>query len=157
MHLEPECSPSRLRRAERLTDEDWAAITPAIGALAERELWIDDTALPNLAHIRAEAMTLKARQGLGLVMVDYVQLVQGRGKNRYEELRDVSYGLKALAKDLAVPVIVLAQLNRGVETATRSAPTSQTSATPAQSRKPRTSLGCSTPRATTIRSSVCPM
>ena len=48
-------------------------------------------------------------------MVDYVQLVKGAGKNRYEELRDVAYGLKAMAKDLGVPVIVLAQLNRGVE------------------------------------------
>jgi replicative DNA helicase len=48
-------------------------------------------------------------------LVDYVQLVRGLGKNRYEELRDVSYGLKALAKELAVPIIVLAQLNRGVE------------------------------------------
>jgi replicative DNA helicase len=60
-------------------------------------------------------MQLKARTGLGLVIVDYIQLVQGRGANRYEELRQVAYGLKALAKDLSVPVIVLAQLNRGVE------------------------------------------
>lgn len=105
----------RLRRGERLTDADWQAITPAIGSLAERKLWIDETALPSLQHIRAEAMSLKARHGLGLVLVDYVQLVSGRGKNRYEELRDVAYGLKALAKDLAVPIVVLAQLNRGVE------------------------------------------
>lgn len=105
----------RLRRAKGLSDADWRAITPAIGALAERKLWIDDTALPSLQHIRAESMSLKARHGLGLVLVDYVQLVAGRGKNRYEELRDVAYGLKALAKDLTVPVVVLAQLNRGVE------------------------------------------
>lgn len=76
---------------------------------------IDDTPLPALTHIRAESLALKARTGLGLVMIDYMQLVKGSGKNRYEELRDVAYGIKAMAKDLEVPVIVLAQLNRGVE------------------------------------------
>lgn len=60
-------------------------------------------------------MALKARESLGLVLVDYVQLVRGLGTNRYEQLRDVAYGLKALAKELAAPIIVLAQLNRGVE------------------------------------------
>lgn len=108
-------SQGRLRRPERLTDSDWAAISPAIGTIAELRLSIDDTALPTFAHIRGESMALKARSGLGLVLVDYLQLVKGAGNNRYEELRDVVYGLKALAKDLEVPVIVLAQLNRGVE------------------------------------------
>src|SRR5581483_7233083 len=51
----------------------------------------------------------------GLVLIDYVQLLQGRGNNRYEQLRDIAYGCKALAKDLAVPMVLLAQLNRGVE------------------------------------------
>ncbi len=105
----------KLRRADQLTDSDWAAIAPAAGKIAGRRLWIDDTALPSLTHIRAECMALKARAGLGLVLVDYVQLVQGSGGNRYEQLRDVAYGCKALAKDLAGPVILLAQLNRGVE------------------------------------------
>lgn len=108
-------SQGKLRRAEKLTDEDWNAITPAVTTLASRHLWIDDTAAPALTHIRSECLSLKARAGLGLVMVDYVQLVQGAGANRYEQLRDVAYGCKALAKDLSVPVIVLAQLNRGVE------------------------------------------
>jgi replicative DNA helicase len=105
----------RLRRAERLTEDDWARLMPAAAELGELKLFVDDTALPPLAHIRAEAYALKARDGLGLILVDYVQLVQGAGGNRYEQLRDVAYGLKALAKDLVVPVIVLAQLNRGVE------------------------------------------
>jgi replicative DNA helicase len=108
-------SQSNLRRAERLTDSDWAAIVPAAAAVAERQLWIDDKALPTLTHVRAESMSLKARNGLDLVMVDYCQLVQGDGANRYEQLRDVAYGFKALAKELQVPVILLAQLNRGVE------------------------------------------
>lgn len=105
----------RLRRPERLSDDDWALLMPAAGEIGELKLFVDDTALPQLDHIRAEAYALKARDGLGIVLIDYCQLVQGAGGNRYEQLRDVAYGLKALAKDLAVPVIVLAQLNRGVE------------------------------------------
>jgi replicative DNA helicase len=108
-------SQGKLRRAERLTDDDWGAIAPAAAAIAERRLWIDDASLPTLAHVRSECMALKARSGLGLAMVDYCQLVQGSGANRYEQLRDVAYGAKALAKELRVPVILLAQLNREVE------------------------------------------
>lgn len=111
-----------LRRPERLTEIDWATISPAASQIARRHLWIDDTSLPALAHIRAECSALKARHGLKLAIVDYVQLVQGSGANRYEQLRDVAYGFKALAKDLQIPVIVLAQLNRGVESRDRKRP-----------------------------------
>jgi replicative DNA helicase len=104
-----------LRRPEKLTNDDWAKISTAAGAIAQRKLWIDDTGLPSLSHIRAETIALRARTSLGLVMVDYCQLVSAPGANRYEQLRDVAYGLKALAKELAAPIIVLAQLNRGVE------------------------------------------
>ncbi|HEV7985076.1 MAG TPA: DnaB-like helicase C-terminal domain-containing protein, partial [Steroidobacteraceae bacterium] len=83
--------------------------------MAQRQLFIDDSAAPTLQHVRSECIALNAHHRLGLVMIDYVQLVCGNGGNRYEQLRDVAYGLKALAKDLAVPIIVLAQLNRGVE------------------------------------------
>src|SRR4051812_12440506 len=107
---------SKLRRAQLLTDFDWAAISQAGSDLSSRQLWIDETPQPTLAHVRAECMGLKLRAGsLGLVLVDYIQLVQGPGGNRYEQLRDVAYGFKALAKQLAVPVVVLAQINRGVE------------------------------------------
>lgn len=112
---EASVSQKRLRRAEQLTDDDWVAMTPAIATIAERKFWVDDKALPSLEYIRAESFMLKAKHGLGLVIVDYVQLVKTGGRNRYEELRDISYGLKALAKELAIPVIVLAQLNRSVE------------------------------------------
>jgi replicative DNA helicase len=108
-------SQGKLRRADQLTDEDWVAITPAAAQFAERRLWIDETSSPSLSHIRAECLSLKARAGLGLVLVDYLQLIRGDGANRYEQMRDVAYGLKALAKDLNVPVIALAQLNRQVE------------------------------------------
>jgi replicative DNA helicase len=104
-----------LRRPAKLTDEDWAKISTAAGVIAQRKLWIDDTGAPSLSHIRSETIALKARASLGLVMVDYVQLVRAPGANRYEQLRDVAYGLKALAKELAVPIIVLAQLNRDLE------------------------------------------
>lgn len=109
-------SQGRLRRAEQLTDSEWERITRAASELSARRLWVDETPLPTLAHVRAECVGLKLRAGsLGLVLVDYVQLVQGAGANRYEQLRDVAYGFKALAKSLAVPVVLLAQINRGVE------------------------------------------
>ena len=104
-----------LRQPEHLEDAQWASIATAANVIAKQKLWIDETATPTLAHIRSEALALKVRAPLGLLLVDYVQLVKGEGKNRYEELRDVAYGLKALAKELGIPIIVLAQLNRGVE------------------------------------------
>jgi replicative DNA helicase len=105
----------KLRRANRIEETDWQAIGEAAGQLAGRRLWVDDTPLPTLSHLRSEVLSLKAKAGLGLVLVDYVQLIQGAGANRYEQLRDVAYGLKGLAKEAQVPVILLAQLNRGVE------------------------------------------
>lgn len=113
--LQSNLSQGLLRRAEKLTDEDWGAISAATGELGLRQLWVDDAGAPTLQHVRSECIALNARHRLGLVLVDYVQLVRGSGGNRYEQLRDVAYGFKTLAKDLAVPIIVLAQLNRGVE------------------------------------------
>lgn len=108
-------SQDKLRHPKRMTDTDWATVSEAVTKFSERRLWIDDRQLPPLEHIRAECIGRKARDGLSLVMIDYVQLVSAPGRNRYEQLRDVAYGAKALAKELTVPVIVLAQLNRGVE------------------------------------------
>jgi len=108
-------SQSSLRQPAGLDDDDWARIGEATGAIAARRLWIDDTAAPSLDHVRGEVLALATRSPIGLVMVDYVQLMQGEGSNRYEQLRDVAYGMKALAKEAQVPIIVLAQLNRGVE------------------------------------------
>lgn len=113
--LHGEIPQGKLRRPQNLDDADWVRISDAAGTMGRRKLWIDDTASPVLSHIRAETLALKSRTPLGLVLVDYVQLVRAPGANRYEQLRDVAYGLKALAKELAVPIIVLAQLNRGVE------------------------------------------
>jgi len=108
-------SQEKLRRPERMTDEDWVRVTDGLGRLAERRIAIDDKQLPSIEHVRAECLGHKARWGMGLVMIDYAQLVQGHGNNRYEQLREVAYGAKALAKELACPVVMLAQLNRGVE------------------------------------------
>lgn len=105
----------RLRRAQELTDTNWKQITDTASTVSALRLWIDDSAAPALAHIRAECIARKAKDGLSLVLVDYLQLVRGEGRNRYEQLREVAYGLKALAKDLEVPVVALAQLNREVE------------------------------------------
>jgi replicative DNA helicase len=113
--LQSEIPQGLLRHAERLTDEHWTKIAQATGALDNRKLWIDDTASPSINHIRAETIALKSRKALGFLFVDYVQCVTASGANRYEQLREVSYGLKSLAKELAVPIFVLAQLNRGVE------------------------------------------
>lgn len=113
--LQAEIAQGSLRRPEKLTDDDWKRISDAAAVIAQRKLWIDDTGAPSLSHIRSETIALKARASLGLVLVDYVQLVRAPGANRYEQLRDVAYGLKALAKELAVPIIVLAQLNRDLE------------------------------------------
>lgn len=108
-------SQARLRDPQDMEDAEWSRITTSASAVGRLKLHIDETPSPALEHIRAECFSLKAREPLGLVLVDYVQLVAGRGANRYEQLRDVAYGLKVLAKDLGAPIIVLAQLNRGVE------------------------------------------
>jgi replicative DNA helicase len=113
--LEAPISQGLLRKADLLKDHEWASISAAADVIAGRQLWIDDTATPTLTHIRSEILALRVRAPLGLVLIDYVQLVKGSGKNRYEELRDVAYGLKALAKEVGIPIVVLAQLNRGVE------------------------------------------
>lgn len=107
---------TKLRRAESLTDYDWSCIADAGSDLSARQLWIDETPNPTIAHVRAECMGLKMRRGsLPLVLVDYIQLVEGVGENRYQQMRDVAYGFKALAKQLQTTVVVLAQLNRSVE------------------------------------------
>ena len=108
-------SQTALRQPKKLTDNDWGLISDGISKFASRKLWINDRQLPPIEHIRAECIGHKARHGLALVMIDYCQLVEGRGANRYEQLRDVAYGAKALAKELACPVVMLAQLNRSVE------------------------------------------
>ena len=112
-----------------LSKEDWANLTQGAAVLANLPVWIDDSPALGVLELRAKVRRLQAElsrgnkvadpdNGLGLVVVDYLQLMQGRkGVNsREQEISEISRGLKALAKELMVPVVALSQLNRGVET-----------------------------------------
>jgi replicative DNA helicase len=103
--------------AGEIKEEDWYRLTRAAGELSEAPIFIDDSPQITTLEMRAKARRLKMSQNLGLVMVDYLQLMQNRGKyeSREREISDISRSLKALAKELNVPVIALSQLNRGVE------------------------------------------
>ena len=105
-------------RTGHLSDRDWTPLSTAAGRLAEAPIYIDDTAAISVLETRAKARRLKADQGLDLIIVDYLQLMRGRGDegSREQEISNISRSLKALAKELQVPVIALSQLNRAVET-----------------------------------------
>jgi replicative DNA helicase len=105
--------------------EDWHRLTNAAGNLAAAPIFIDDSAGMTVLEMRAKARRLKAEHGLSLVIVDYLQLMRGRGnaERREQEISEISRSLKALAKELRVPVIALSQLNRGVENRTEKKPT----------------------------------
>ncbi len=100
--------------------EDWNKLTNAAGKLAESKIFIDDSSGLSVLEMRAKARRLKQQHGLSLVIIDYLQLMKGTGKfeRREQEIADISRSLKALAKELEVPVVALSQLNRGVETRT---------------------------------------
>jgi len=106
-------------RTGRLTDDDWARLSEAIGRLNQAPLFIDDTGALNALELRARARRLKRQCGkLGLLMVDYLQLMSASThgqENRATEISEISRSLKALAKELDVPVIALSQLSRAVE------------------------------------------
>lgn len=99
--------------------EDWSKLTNAAGKLTESPIFIDDSSSTNVLEMRAKTRRLKLEhKGLSLVIVDYLQLMRGRGgfeRSREQEISEISRSLKALAKELDVPVIALSQLNRGVE------------------------------------------
>ncbi|MBA3060426.1 MAG: replicative DNA helicase, partial [Nitrospirae bacterium] len=99
--------------------DDWSKLTNAAGKLTEAPIFIDDSSNINVLEMRAKARRLKLEhKGLSLIVVDYLQLMRSRGgfdKNREQEISEISRSLKALSKELEVPVIALSQLNRGVE------------------------------------------
>ena len=105
-------------RTGHLSQRDWTPLSNAAGRLAEAPIFIDDTAAMSVLEMRAKARRLKADNGLDLIIVDYLQLMRGRGDegSREQEISNISRSLKALAKELQVPVIGLSQLNRAVET-----------------------------------------
>jgi len=100
-----------------LGDADWRKLASAVGALSEAPITIDDTPGLSLLELRAKTRRIKAEHGLALVIVDYVQLMQSarRVETRTQELGEIARGLKALAKELDVPMIVVSQLSRAVE------------------------------------------
>ncbi len=107
-----------------LKESDWPKLTRAAGKLSEAPFFIDDTPALSVLEMRAKARRLKREQNLGLIVVDYLQLMRGLNSNegREREISEISRGLKALAKELSVPVIALSQLNRSVESRTDKRP-----------------------------------
>jgi replicative DNA helicase len=108
---------SHLLRTGKLEKEDWWRLAEAAGRLEQAPIFIDDTGTLTVQQMRGKARRLKAERGLDLLIVDYLQLVQGRGdaESRQQEISDISRSLKALAKELNVPVLALSQLSRAVE------------------------------------------
>jgi replicative DNA helicase len=107
---------TRMRNG-RLLESDWSKISHAIGRLGEAPMFIDDNPMLTVMDIRAKARRMKSREGLGLVVIDYLQLMSGRqsSENRQVEVSEISRGLKILARELEVPVVALSQLSRNLE------------------------------------------
>lgn len=122
------CSEARVDlhrvRTGRLEDTDWGRLTTAAGALTESPIFIDDSPGLTVLEMRTKARRLKAECNLGLVILDYLQLMQGRGRfeSRQQEISEISRSLKGLAKELKVPVIAISQLSRAVESRTERRP-----------------------------------
>ncbi|MFD0871787.1 replicative DNA helicase [Chlamydia abortus] len=105
-------------RTGHLENDDWEKLTMAIGTMAEANIYIDDSPAVTVADIRAKCRRLKKEKGLGMILIDYLQLIHGRGRsgdNRQQEVSEISRTLKQIARELDVPVIALSQLSRGVE------------------------------------------
>ena len=111
-------------RTGNFPDEDWSRINTAVQLMSEAPIFIDDTPSLSPTEIRARARRLHREHGLGLIVIDYLQLMQVEGskENRATEISEISRSLKALAKELEVPVIALSQLNRSVEQRTDKRP-----------------------------------
>lgn len=112
-------------RTGRLTeDEDFASIGHAMGVLSEAPIFIDDSAIANVMEIRSKTRRLQVEHNLGLIIVDYLQLMEGRKgiENRVQEIAEITRSLKGVAKELNIPVIALSQLSRAVEARTPAIP-----------------------------------
>lgn len=111
-------------RTGYLSHTDWPKLTSAAGKLSEAPLFIDDTPVMTILEIRAKARRLKAQHGIELIIVDYLQLLdaRSRGENRQQEITEISRSLKALAREIRVPVIAISQLSRAVESRTGNRP-----------------------------------
>ena len=113
---EAEVDGSKLRTGF-LSDADWPKLARAMGRLSEAPIFIDDSATISVIEMRAKARKLKAEHGLGLIVVDYLQMIQSykRTENRTQEISEIARSLKSLAKELDIPLIAISQLSRAVE------------------------------------------
>lgn len=105
-------------RTGNLEDRDFEKLNKAMGVLAEAPIYIDDSAMANVMEMRTKARRLQSEHDLGLIVIDYLQLMSGRNNqsdNRVQEISEISRGLKGLARELNVPVVALSQLSRSVE------------------------------------------
>ncbi|AFZ22797.1 replicative DNA helicase [Cylindrospermum stagnale PCC 7417] len=111
-------------RSGRLSQSQWEPLSRAIGMLSEMPIYIDDTANITVNQMRSQARRLQAEQNmqLGLIVIDYLQLMEGAGDNRVQELSKITRQLKGLARELSVPIIALSQLSRAVEARTNKRP-----------------------------------
>ncbi len=111
-------------RTGRISQTQWEPLSRAIGMLSEMPIFIDDTPNITVTEMRSQARRLQAEAGteLGLIVIDYLQLMEGAGDNRVQELSRITRSLKGLARELRVPVIALSQLSRGVESRTNKRP-----------------------------------
>ncbi|WP_228020478.1 replicative DNA helicase [Sphaerospermopsis sp. LEGE 08334] len=111
-------------RSGRISQTQWDSLGRAIGMLSEMPIFIDDTPNITVTQMRSQARKLQAQQNteLGLIVIDYLQLMEGAGDNRVQELSKITRSLKGLARELSVPVIALSQLSRGVEARTNKRP-----------------------------------
>ncbi|PLX87491.1 MAG: replicative DNA helicase [Desulfuromonas sp.] len=110
-------------RTGHLGESDWPKLTMGAGQMSEAPIFIDDTPAISVLELRSKARRLKAEHGLGLIVVDYLQLMRGSStENRQQEISEISRSLKALAKELELPVIALSQLNRSLESRTDKRP-----------------------------------
>ncbi len=106
------------RLSDKEEDDDFSRIGQAMGILSEAPIYIDDSALTNIMEIRTKARRLQVEKGLGLLIIDYLQLMEGRGKygdNRVQEVAEITRSLKGIARELNIPVLALSQLSRAVE------------------------------------------
>ncbi|MDR7587045.1 MAG: DnaB-like helicase C-terminal domain-containing protein, partial [Armatimonadota bacterium] len=113
---EAEVDGSKLRTGF-LADSDWPRLAQAMGRLAEAPIFIDDSATISVIEMRAKARKMKAEHGLGLIVVDYLQMIQSykRTENRTQEISEIARSLKSLAKELNIPLMAISQLSRAVE------------------------------------------
>ncbi|WP_183359592.1 replicative DNA helicase [Geomonas limicola] len=114
---------SRLRTGH-LNENDWPKLTKAAGRLHDSKIFIDDTPSLSIMELRAKARRLKSEHNIGIIVIDYLQLMRGgpNPESRQQEISDISRSLKGLAKELSIPVVALSQLNRGLEQRTDKRP-----------------------------------